>query len=91
VRGGSDFCGTDHRDAFNNLRKARGAEAYDLIMIVRYDRPIAAIWNVWTALCRLARHWREEDKALRAGRASWRSIHRIYDRKPYLYSQKGKS
>lgn len=52
-------CGT----AWNNRRKQRGAEMYDLIMFMCCERKAARLLNIWTLVWRMAAVWREEDKA----------------------------
>jgi hypothetical protein len=80
----ADFCGTACRKLFNNRRLTRGAELYDLIMVLRFDRGPAQLLKVWNLICRLASEYRAEDQRERAGRKSWRSAREIIDRRPYL-------
>lgn len=79
-----EFCATACRDAFNNRRKARGAELYDLFMVLRFDRERAKFLRVFQALCRLASNWRREDRARRAGRRSWRKPEDVLETRGYL-------
>lgn len=65
------FCASACRMAFNNRRSARGAELYDLFMMMRNERGLAKAKGVWSLMCRIAEQWREEDKKDRAGRPSW--------------------
>ena len=79
-----EFCSTGCRTTFNNRRKARGAELYDLVMAQRFDRARAAELGVFQAFCRLASHYRQDDNASRAGRRSWRAPEAVLDERPYL-------
>lgn len=65
------FCCTGCRVVFNNRRKTRGADAYDLIRALRRERSTAKSMNIWTELCRLELSWDIEDKAARPGRRSY--------------------
>lgn len=65
----ADFCSAGCRKAFNNRRATRGAVLYDLFMAARFDRKEHA-GNI-TTMAQVARMFREEDTALRAGRKSW--------------------
>ncbi len=76
------FCSAKCRQVWNNRRLQRGAEIYDLLMTLRYERRSAA--GVFTALCRAAAAFRAADSRERAGRASWSNAREILARKPYL-------
>ena len=76
------FCSAKCRGAWNNRRLQRGAEIYDLLMTLRYERRSAK--GIFTALCRAAAAFRAADHAERAGRASWSNAREILARKPYL-------
>lgn len=65
------FCSAPCRVAFNNRRKARGAEMYDLVMAWRFERGRTDEMNIRTVLSNLAARFRDADKANRAGRKSW--------------------
>lgn len=65
------FCGSDCRVAFNNRRKVRGADAYDLFRALRRERSEAKRLNLWTELCRLELQWEEDDRKSRPGRRSY--------------------
>lgn len=80
----ADFCSAACRKAWNNRRALRGAELYDLLMALRYDRAAASKLKVWRAVCRLASGFRDDDLAARAGRQSWRDPREILERRPYL-------
>lgn len=79
-----DFCGPACRIDFNNRRKARGAELYDLYMAFRYERKLAVALGVWQAIARLAAKFRDEDRASRDSRRSWRNPGEVLDERPYL-------
>jgi hypothetical protein len=86
-----EFCSIACRDAFNNRRKARGAELYDLYMAHRFDRANAQALGVLQAMNRMASNWREEDKARRDGRRSWRQTRDVLDERPYLRGIRGQA
>lgn len=81
-----DFCATACRHAFNNRRRIRGADLYDLVMAWRFDRSVATSFKVLRAICRLASDFRAEDRSRRAGRASWRHPRKIKRAKPALFT-----
>lgn len=83
----AEFCGSACRQAFNTRRSKRGAELYDLLMALRHDRKAATLLKVWTLLSRCAAIYREEDRAERAGRRSWRDPAEILKRRPYLRAE----
>lgn len=57
-----DFCDTNCRITWHNRRKKRGAEMYDLFMLLRYDRKNAAEKQVWSLLCNMAMNFKEDDQ-----------------------------
>lgn len=67
------FCSTTCRKEYNNRRAVRGAELYDLMMTIRFDRKLAQDEQLWTHMCNLAAAYRNADKAKRNGRKSWDS------------------
>lgn len=71
-----EFCSSECRVTFNNRRKTRGADLYDLFMTLAYDRKNRK--GVWTAMSRMAKAWHEEDKA--AGRKSFGSARKVMER-----------
>lgn len=73
---GQEFCSTPCRTTFNNRRKTRGADLYDLFMTLAYDRKNRK--GVWTAMSRMAKAWHEEDK--KAGRKSFGSARKVLER-----------
>lgn len=79
-----DFCTTRCRTDFNNRRKARGAELYDLYMAHRFERADAQALGVFQAINRLASVYRREDNNQRAGRRSWRKPRAVLEERPYL-------
>lgn len=60
--------------AFNNRRRDRGAEIYDLLMAMRFEREKGAQSQLWTVICTRASAFRDSDNNLRDGRKSWISI-----------------
>ncbi len=85
------FCCTGCRQAWNNRRLQRGAELYDLFMIVRYQRGVAKLHGIWTIVCRAAQTWREEDVRERGGRQSWRAYEDLRsDLLPYTVEELGR-
>ena len=72
------FCSAACRTSFNNRRKQRGADLYDLFMTMRYERGTAKLLGVWAILCRLAQDWNDEDKA--EGRKSYLPARRVLER-----------
>lgn len=81
-----EFCSAKHRSDWNNRRKQRGAELYDLYMAHRFDRAVAQDLKVFQAINRMASNFREEDKVRRAGRKSWRAPQTVLEERPYLRS-----
>lgn len=80
-----EFCGRVCVRAWNNRRMRQGAELFDLVMIVRFDREKATSNKVWRAINRLASQFRDADKARRGGRRSWRRLASIRQSKPLLW------
>ena len=71
ARKGQGFCCDACRHGFNNRRKRRGADAYDILRALRRERSTAKRLNLWTELCRLELGWQIEDEAERPGRRSY--------------------
>lgn len=65
-------CSTACRAAHHNRRKQRGAELYDVFMLIRFERGSAKLRGLWSLACRMASHWKAEDEA--AGRRSYGEI-----------------
>lgn len=82
------FCSKPCRMTWHNRRKSRGAEFYDFVMALRYERDEATKAEAWTTLCSLARACRDSDKALRAGRHSW-NLREATERVPLAFSTDG--
>ncbi len=74
------FCRPVCRSAFNNRRFTRGAQLYDMMMLLRYQRGLAKARGIWALLCRMCQDWRAEDVEHRAGRPSWQPYEAIHDR-----------
>lgn len=81
-----EFCSTACRTVFNNRRKQRGAELYDLYMAHRFDRDRAQELGVFQAINRLASTYRDEDRESRNGRRSWRRPRDVLEERPFLKS-----
>jgi len=79
------FCSTPCRVTFNNRRKARGAEMYDLVMAWRFERERADEMDIRGLLGRLAARFRDSDKTLRSGRKSWH-LDKAIERVPKGYA-----
>ena len=62
-------CSTACRAAHHNRRKARGAELYDLFMLIRFERGLSRAKGLWSLACLMASHWKIEDDE--AGRRSY--------------------
>ncbi|MDK2769930.1 MAG: hypothetical protein KYX69_19705 [Sphingomonas sp.] len=84
ARKGQGFCCDACRSAFNNRRKRRGADAYDIFRALRRERSTAKRLNLWTELCRLELKWQMEDEAERPGRRSYvppdQALANLYDK-----------
>ena len=80
------FCGSPCKTEFNNLRKERGALIIDLLMTLRFDRPLAAQLGIWSKICTMLSHFRQEDREKRAGRPSWRHPTHTIESRPYLFN-----
>lgn len=57
------FCDPLCRAKWNNRRRKRGAELYDIFMCVRFQRGAAKALSLWTLMCAMASWWRLEDAA----------------------------
>lgn len=88
ARAEKQFCCNAHKDTFNNRRKNRGAELYDLFMAMRYDRKAASIAGVWAIMCRMASMWKEEDDA--ANVRSFLPIKTVVQRNPKYTAIRGR-
>jgi hypothetical protein len=62
----------------------RGAELYDLYMVLRFERADAQVLGVFQAINRLASNYRREDSSRRAGRRSWRPARVVLEERPFL-------
>jgi hypothetical protein len=65
------MCSANCRKIWHNRRMTRGAELYDLFMAMRYERGMAKVYGLWALMCRMGQAWREEDRQMRSGRASY--------------------
>lgn len=82
----ASFCTVSCRTRFNNRRRQRGAELYDLYMAHRFERDLSQQLGLFQAINRLASDYRAEDKAERAGRKSWRKPREVLLERPHLKS-----
>jgi hypothetical protein len=82
------FCCAAHKDRYNNRRKNRGAEIYDLMMAMRFDRKAAADAGAWAIMCRMASEWKAEDDA--AGVRSFQPVAEVLMRHPQYRGIKGR-
>ena len=64
-RSDTKFCSIACKNTWNNRRKNRGADLYDLWMAMRYSREDAKKFGVWKEMCRLSEKWHSEDTAAR--------------------------
>lgn len=87
ARSDAEFCSRKCVRAWNNRRMLRGAELYDLLMVQRYERDRATENKVWRTINRLAAHYRDEDKARRNGRRSWRRLAAVMATKVFLLAE----
>lgn len=83
----AEFCCSACRSRWNNRRLVRGSELYDLVMALRWDRPLAKALHAFTLLSRAAAAFRAEDVDERSGRRSWSPPDRIVGRRPYLRAE----
>jgi hypothetical protein len=82
----AEFCSSPCRKAWNNRRLTRGAELYDFMMVLRFDRGRAKALRLWTLMCRLVAIFREEDWNQRAGRRSWSPAEQVVEKKAFLHA-----
>src|SRR5258708_28487942 len=61
-RATSEFCCAACRRAFSNRRMLRGANFYDLIMAMRFNRVAAADEVAWTLLFKMAATFKAEER-----------------------------
>lgn len=62
----AENCSDKCRKARNNRRMTRGAEAYDVLMNMRFERGAAKEEKLWSLLCAMASEWKAEDEAMNA-------------------------
>ncbi|WP_320409406.1 MULTISPECIES: DUF2116 family Zn-ribbon domain-containing protein [unclassified Aureimonas] len=84
----AEFCSPACRHTFNNRRRLRGAELYDLYMAHRFERPLAKVLGLLQAMNRLASNYRAEDALWRAGRKSWRAPQDVLATRPHLKAKR---
>lgn len=79
TRKDAEFCSAPCRTEFNKRRQLRGMILYDLMMINRNERKLAKAAKVWFLITRLCMYWRDQDKADRDGRRSWRKAEKVLE------------
>lgn len=89
VEAHAEFCCAAHRKTWNNRRAARGAQLYDLVMAMRFERGRTKAFKLWSLICALASAFRDADNALRDGRRSWRRTEAALADIPQAYSHEG--
>lgn len=89
IRENAQFCCHVCANIWNNRRLMRGAEMYDLVMSMRFERATAKEHELWTTLCRVSSAYRAADKTHRAGRQSWKNIKKALSDIPQGYSTEG--
>lgn len=72
------FCSTVCGSAWNNRRKQRGADLYDLVMNICCDRKAARAVKAISLMWRMAANWRDEDRA--RGLKSYASLDEVMTR-----------
>lgn len=86
---GKLFCSSPCRMKFNNRRRDRGAELYDLMMANRFERDRANGKNLLTLMSSLASAYRDADKTLRNGRFSWADLDEVLNGIPMAFGRNG--
>ncbi|CAM5767063.1 hypothetical protein [Bosea minatitlanensis] len=89
VEAHAEFCCAAHRKAWNNRRMVRGAQLYDLWMMVRYERGLARLKGLRNLMSNLSRAYRDADRSLRNGRRSWRRCSDALGAIPMAYGSEG--
>lgn len=82
----NDFCNGGCQKLFLNRRAVRGAAFYDLVMTLRFDRPVATKLKVWKLLCRMAKDYHDEDLRERGDRRTFRHPRKALANKPWLFA-----
>lgn len=80
----AEFCCREHQKAFNRRREKRALLIYDLFMATRFERKLSKQLELWTAICRAAMHYRNEDVKERGGRRSWMHARKVLEQNPIL-------
>jgi predicted nucleic acid-binding Zn ribbon protein len=78
VRYEKKFCAHACGTVYNNRRKQRGAELYDIFMAMRFDRANAKDKGAWAVMCRMASQWKAEDDA--AGVRSFQPLNGVMEK-----------
>lgn len=85
----AEFCCDRCRKLWNNRRMVRGAQLYDLWMLVRYERGLARLRGLMNLMSALARAFHDADVYYRNGRRSWRRCSDVLDSIPQAYGRSG--
>lgn len=80
------FCSAPCRMGFNNRRRDRGAELYDLFMNLRFNREASAKRQVWSLMCSMASAYNDADTHKRKGRKSYQTLGDAIDALPIARS-----
>ena len=75
------------RANWNNRLKLRGSELYNLLMIWRYERPLAKKLKVISLICSMLARWHAEDKEI--GRTSYLPVEEVLARHGGTPKQQG--
>lgn len=86
-RSAAEFCGDKCRMAFNQRRRDRGTELYDILMSARFDAKDRAAPGDLVA--KLLSAYKAADDHARNGRASWQRWSQAQTRIPNAYSKEG--
>lgn len=68
----AEFCCQEHRLAYNNRRRDRGAMLFDLYVHTRFNRKASQEKGLQTLIDRMVGNWVEEDRAV--GRKPMREL-----------------
>ena len=83
------FCNQKCCIDYLNRRRDRGAQLYDMFMGLRFERDEADRAKLWSAMCRLAAHWRQQDLTVH-DRPTWKDWRGTLDKNPWLRAKEGR-
>jgi hypothetical protein len=83
----AEFCCESCRKAWHNRRMKRGAEIYDVVMTMRYNRDYAQKKGLTVLLVDLISAYQAADKVNRQGRRSYDK--KAHKRLPLSYGKSG--